>query len=70
MPVVVPYATQLGDLIQSERVEARRAFAHLLSMIPYKKVPREKVELPKRKEKGSYDDQAILKGRKFIPEVY
>jgi polyphosphate kinase 2 len=59
-------------LIRSD--DKRRArlncISHLLSMIPYKKVPREKVELPKRKEKDSYDDQAPLKGRKFIPEVY
>src|SRR5215470_20436553 len=44
--------------------------AHLLSMIPYGKVPREKVELPKRKTKDSYDDQAPLKGRHFVPEKY
>jgi polyphosphate kinase len=35
--------------------------AHLLSLIPYGKVPHEKVELPKRKTKNSYDDQAPLK---------
>jgi len=44
--------------------------AHLLSMIPYKKVPREKFILPKRSEKNSYDDQKPLKGRKFVPEKY
>jgi polyphosphate kinase 2 len=44
--------------------------AHLLEMIPYKKVPREKVKLPQRSMKGAYDDQANLKGRKFIPERY
>jgi polyphosphate kinase len=38
--------------------------SHLLSLIPYKKVPREKVELPKRSNKGKYDDQATLEGRK------
>ncbi len=42
---------------------------HLLGMIPYGKVPREKVKLPKRKNKGGYDDQ-ILKGRHFVPEKY
>ena len=31
---------------------------HVLSLIPYKKVPREKVKLPKRSNKGAYDDQA------------
>ena len=44
--------------------------SHLLSLIPYKKVPREKVKLPKRKNKGAYADQATLKGRTFVPEKY
>jgi polyphosphate kinase len=43
---------------------------HILSLIPYKKVPREKVKLPKRSMKGAYDDQAALTGRKFIPLKY
>jgi len=44
--------------------------AHILKLIPHKKVPREKVKLPERSTKGSYDDQATLKGRKFVPEKY
>ena len=44
--------------------------SHLLSMIPYKKVPREKIRLPKRKEKHAYNDQASIKGRNFVPEKY
>jgi polyphosphate kinase 2 len=43
---------------------------HLLRMIPYGKVPREKVKLPKRKSKNSYDDQIFLKGRHLVPEKY
>jgi polyphosphate kinase 2 (PPK2 family) len=43
---------------------------HLLSQIPYKKVPREKVKLPKRSVKHAYDDHAALRGRKFVPEKY
>jgi polyphosphate kinase 2 len=43
---------------------------HLLSQIPYKRVSREKVKLPKRSMKRAYDDQAALRGRKFIPENY
>jgi polyphosphate kinase 2 len=43
---------------------------HILNLIPYKKVPREKVKLPKRSVKGAYDDEAPLKGRKFVPEKY
>jgi len=44
--------------------------AHLLTLIPYKKVRREQVSLPKRSNKGEYDDQATLKGRCFIPDIY
>jgi polyphosphate kinase len=44
--------------------------SHLLSLIPYKKVKREKVKLLKRKNKGKYDDQATLKSRNFVPEKY
>ncbi len=43
---------------------------HLLSLIPYKRVKREKIELPKRSMKEAYDDQATLRGRKFVPEKY
>ncbi len=44
--------------------------AHVLGLIPPKKVPREKVKLPKRSMKGAYDDQKSLEGRKFVPEKY
>jgi polyphosphate kinase 2 len=44
--------------------------SHLLSLIPYEQVPREKVKLPKRSSKGKYDDQATLEGRRFVPERY
>ena len=43
---------------------------HILSLIPYKEVPREKVKLPKRSMKHAYDDRATLKGRKVVPEKY
>jgi polyphosphate kinase 2 len=43
---------------------------HLLSLIPYKKVPRKKVKLPKRSKKGVYDDQASLKGRRLVSARY
>ena len=43
---------------------------HLLSLIPYKKVKRKKVKLPKRSNKGAYDDQASLKNRRFVPAKY
>ena len=44
--------------------------AHILDLIPSKKAPRQKVKLPSRSMKGAYNDQASLKGRKFIPERY
>jgi polyphosphate kinase 2 len=44
--------------------------AHLLDLIPYKKAPRDKIKLPDRSNKDEYDDQASLKGRKFVPEKY
>jgi polyphosphate kinase 2 len=43
---------------------------HILDLLPYKEVPREKVKLPKRSMKGAYDDRATLKGRNFIAEKY
>jgi len=44
--------------------------AHLLKLIPYEDVRREKVKLPQRSDKGEYDDQATLEGRHFVPERY
>jgi polyphosphate kinase 2 len=44
--------------------------SHILKLIPYKVLPREKIKLPKREMKHAYDDQASLKGRHFVPEKY
>jgi polyphosphate kinase len=44
--------------------------AHILSLIPYKKVPQPKVKLPERSDKHRYDDKASLKGRRFVAERY
>ena len=59
-------------LIRSDDKKRARlnCITHLLSLIPYKKLPREKIKIPKRSEKGKYDDEVTLKGRKFIPEKY
>src|SRR5829696_1581684 len=43
---------------------------HILDLIPYKKVPRTKIKLPARSMKGAYDDEAALKGRKFVAAKY
>lgn len=54
--------------------DTRRArlncISHLLELIPYKKLPRDRVKLPKRSDKGEYDDQATLEGRNFVAEKY
>jgi polyphosphate kinase len=44
--------------------------SHLLSMIPYKKAPREKIKLPKRSDKHGYDDRKSVRNRRFVPERY
>jgi polyphosphate kinase 2 len=44
--------------------------SHILKSIPYKKMKNPKVKLPRRSNKGSYDDQSPLKGRRFVAEVY
>jgi len=44
--------------------------SHLLSRIPYEDVPHEKVKLPHRPHKDSYDEEAGLRDRNFVPEVY
>jgi len=59
-------------LVRSDNKRQARlnCISHFLSLIPYKKAPREKVKLPKRSEKGRYDDQTSLRGRHFVPEKY
>ena len=44
--------------------------SHFLSLIPYDEVPRKKVKLPKRSDKGEYDDQASIAKRRFVPDKY
>jgi polyphosphate kinase 2 len=44
--------------------------SHFLSLIPYEKLPREKVKLGKRDTKGKYDDQKSIAQFRFIPEKY
>jgi polyphosphate kinase 2 len=46
------------------------AISHILNLIPYRKIRRNKVKLPKRSHKGAYDDRAPLKGRNLVAEKY
>jgi polyphosphate kinase 2 len=44
--------------------------AHLISLIPYKKLRHKKVKLPKRSTKGAYDDNKSIAKRRFVRERY
>jgi polyphosphate kinase 2 len=44
--------------------------SHILDSIPFKKIAHAKVKLPKRSNKGKYDDQATLQGKNFVVEKY
>ena len=44
--------------------------SHILDLIPYKKIHHKKVKLPKRSNKGKYNDRASLKGVSMVPERY
>jgi polyphosphate kinase 2 len=59
-------------LIRSD--DKRRArlncIAHLLKLIPHKRISRDQVRLPRRSDKGRYNDQAALRGMKFVAEQY
>jgi polyphosphate kinase 2 (PPK2 family) len=59
-------------LVRSDNKRRARlnCIKHLLDQIPYKKIPNKTIKLPKRSQKHQYDDEATLKDRKFIPEVY
>jgi polyphosphate kinase 2 len=58
-------------LPSNDKKRARlNGIAHILSSIPYKKVKRHKVKLPKRSKRGKYDDEATMRGRRTVPERY
>jgi polyphosphate kinase 2 len=59
-------------LVQSDDKKRARlnCISHLLSLIPYKDPQLEEVKLGRRNLKDEYDDEAALKGRRFIPAVY
>ena len=59
-------------IVRSDDKKAARlnTIAHLLSAIPYKKLPHKRVKLPDRLMKGAYDDDATIKRRRFVRERY
>ena len=54
----------------SKRHARLNCISHLLSLMPYQRVERPKVKIPKRSTKRSYDDVATMKDRHWVPEVY
>jgi hypothetical protein len=44
--------------------------AHLLKVIPHKRIQKDKIKLPKRSIKQNYDDQAGLRGMAVVEERY
>jgi polyphosphate kinase len=59
-------------IVRSDNKKRARlnCISYFLSLIPYKTVPKEKVKMPKRSTKEAYDDEATMKGRRFVPEKY
>jgi polyphosphate kinase 2 len=60
------------NIVRSDDKKRARlnCISQLLSLIHYEKAPREKMKMPKRSTKGAYDDQASLKGKRFVPERF
>jgi polyphosphate kinase 2 len=44
--------------------------SHLLGLIRFKRLPREKVQVPERSMQDAYDDRATLEGRRFVKPRY
>jgi len=59
-------------IVRSDDKRAARlnTIAHLLTIIPHKKLPHKKVKLPSRSSKHAYDDDRSIARRRFIPERY
>jgi polyphosphate kinase 2 len=60
------YIVHLDD----KRRARLNCISHILNKIPFEKVSRPKVKLPKRSKKHQYDDRLSLKGMKFVAEKY
>jgi polyphosphate kinase len=55
----------------NDKKKARlNVLSHLLSKIPYERVPHDQVKLPDRATKYAYDDEAPMKHRRWIPARY
>ena len=66
-PRVAPWYIVRSDDKKTARLNT---IAHLLSLIPYKKLREKKVKLPKRSHKGAYNDDKAIARRRFVKERY
>jgi polyphosphate kinase 2 len=59
-------------IVRSDDKRAARlnAIAHILSVIPYKKLPHDRVKLPGRSTRGAYDDEKSIARRRFVRARY
>jgi polyphosphate kinase len=59
-------------IVRSDDKRAARlnTIAHLLAVIPHRRLPQKKVKLPRRSSKRAYDDVASIARRRFVPERY
>jgi polyphosphate kinase 2 len=64
---IAPWHLVRSDDKRSARLNI---ISHILSAIPHKKLPHEKVKLPSRSTKGAYDDGKTIARRKFVKERY
>ena len=64
---VAPWCIVPSDDKRSARLNT---IAHVLSRVPYKKLPKAKVKLPGRKSKSAYDDVASIASRRFVTAQY
>jgi polyphosphate kinase 2 len=64
---VAPWYVVRSD---DKRAARLNTIAHILDMLPYKKLPAEKVKLPRRSTKHAYDDDASIARRRFVRDRY
>ena len=58
-------------LHSNEKKRARlNGIKHILSQIPYKRIKRDKIKLPRRSNKDRYKDDIDVKKVKLVKEVY
>jgi polyphosphate kinase 2 len=62
-----PWAVVRSD---DKRRARLNCIAHILSLIPHRRLHRERTRLPRRRRNGAYDDRAVLKGRNFVEKRY